>query len=155
MLPTIKHFALAFSLLVTANMQGGQENKEADITTLSYCDLIHNANYYNGKIVRVRGAYRVGFEWAELYCSNCAERENKTWIEFADEQCPRSKMIKGDRVVNVIFIGTFQTGNHYGHENGYRHLLVVKCVESAKTVIKTSFVPEKQTQRVAEQTRCQ
>jgi hypothetical protein len=149
-----KPILIALVLPVLSLINYGRNNEPSDIPTMAYCDLVRNPTDFNEKIIRVRGAYRVGFEWSELYCSNCSERSDRTWIEFSDELCPKSKEIKGDRIANVVFVGKFQTGRLYGHENGYRHQLVVTCVESAQTVIKTSFVPDKQAQKVAEQTRC-
>ncbi len=149
-----KPILVAVILIVLPLINYGRQSKSSDIPIMAYCDLVRNPSDFNEKIVRVRGAYRVGFEWAELYCSNCSGRGDRTWVEFSDEPCPKSKNFKGDRIVNVIFVGKFQTGQLYGHENGYKHQLVVTCVEEAKTVIKTSLVPEKQAQKVAEQTRC-
>src|SRR5262249_52876486 len=146
MLLGCKPVLVAVIMIVLSLINHGQTGKSSDIPTMSYCDLVRNSREFDGKIIRVRGAYRVGFEWAELYCSNCSERAEKTWIEFSEEECPKSKKIKGDRIVNVTFVGKFQTGQLYGHENGYKHQLVVTCVEAAETVIKTSFVPEKQAQ---------
>jgi hypothetical protein len=145
---------IALSLIILSSINQVQNGAPSGIPTMTYCDLLRNASDFNEKIIRVRGAYRVGFEWSELYCSNCSGKSDRTWIEFSDEQCQKSGKIKGDRTVNVVFVGKFQTGSRYGHENGYNHQLIVTCVESAQTVIKTSMVPEKQQQKVAEQTRC-
>jgi hypothetical protein len=140
-------------LVSVENIQSATK-QTTDLPIVSYCDLVRNATAYDGKIVHVRGTYQSWFEHSDLYCSNCPERVDRTWVDFSDEQCPKSKKVRGDRTINVIFIGAFQTAGHYGHENGYHHKLVVTCVESAQTIIKTGIIPDNKAKKIAEKTRC-
>ncbi len=95
---------------------------DGEYATVSYCDLIRNAERYNGKLVRVSAIYRYGFEWSELYCLECVN-EAKTWVDFDESFASSTKSgvrkkigdhgLKG-RTVRVTMIGRFELGG-YGH----------------------------------------
>lgn len=40
-------------------------------TPVTFCDLLRNAEKYNGKEVTVRATWRYGFEWSQFYCLDC------------------------------------------------------------------------------------
>lgn len=132
-----------------------------EIPTVAYCELIHNAEKYDGKVVRTNATYRFGFEWAEFYCLDCWDGEHRTWVDYEDELCPKSKKIKGNnfrgRTVNVQVVGKFYGAGRmgYGHMNAYRYKFVVSCMERAKTIWNDSFVPSSLPADIAKKASCQ
>ena len=120
----------------------------SDIPTVDYCDLIRHAKDYDQKQIRIKAAYRVGYEWSEIYCPDCFNQKERTWVEFDSdfESCTKSKIVKlvrdGERTLSVTVIGTFHSSaRNYGHMGSYRFEFVVKCVESAKVLLKDGRSP--------------
>ena len=116
-----------------------------EVATVDYCDLIHHPDRYDGKVVRMSATYRLGFEWAEFYCLDCLDKDRRTWVDFEDELCPKSKKIQDNgfrgRTVNVQVVGTFRgSGGRYG-DGGYHFKFVVSCVEQAQTIWNDSWSP--------------
>ena len=125
-----------------AARQKSGRSAAAGVPTVAFCDLVNNPELYDGKVVRVRAFYRVGFEWSQMYCAECVDGETSTWVEFEDEMCRGSKEPKDDRTSSVVFVGKFYgSGRGYGHLNAYRFRFVVSCVEKSKTVLKSSPHP--------------
>ncbi len=96
---------------------------------MNFCDLLRNAERFNGKEVTVRATYRYGYEWSQLYCLKCAD-EGKVWLELPsaldydnDSQKALRKMPKGSGIVDVTVRGVFTSGATYGHGNMYRSQL--------------------------------
>jgi hypothetical protein len=97
-------------------------------TQIQFCDLLRNSEAYNGKKVVVRATYRYGYEWQQTYCLNCLEK-GKAWLELPSDLDNKSlKSLKhapkGAGIVNITVRGTFISGGHYGHLNGYSYKLV-------------------------------
>ena len=153
-----------FSTLIVGSAQNpiskSQASSMSDIATIAYCELIRNPEKYDGKVVRTNATYRFGFEWAEFYCLDCWDGEHRTWVDYEDELCPKSKKIKGNdlrgRTVNVQVVGKFYGAGRmgYGHMNAYQYKFVVSCVESAKTIWNDSFVPSSLPADVAKKASC-
>lgn len=119
-----------------------------DIPTVDYCDLIRHAKDYDQKQIRIKAAYRVGYEWSEIYCPECFNQKERTWVEFDSdfESCTKSKVVKlvrdGERTLSVTVVGIFHSSaKNYGHMGSYRFELVVKCVENAKVLLKDGRSP--------------
>ena len=128
----------------SALQRGGKEPTATEIPTVSFCDLVRNPKLYDGKVVRVSAFYRIGFEWSQMYCADCAERDESTWVEYEDEgeMCRGSKEPKDNRTSSVVFVGKFYgSGGRYGHLKAYKFKFVVSCVEKSKTVLKNSYHP--------------
>ena len=123
-----------------------QQTKQLDsevIPTVSLCELVRNQNPYAEKEVRVRATWQYGFEWSFLYDRECMDRDNKVWAEYADEDslCPltkkslkRLKKRRFDNKADVVVVGKFYSGDHYGHMNGYQYQFIVSCVEKAESI---------------------
>jgi hypothetical protein len=137
-------------VLTSTNSANGAVAQTRELPTLNYCELVQNADAYNGKLVRVRGTYSSWFEHSGLNCSDCPD---STWCDFSFDMCPKSKKLKAE-IVNVIFVGIFKTAGHYGHLNGYHHQLDVSCVEFAQSISKNYLVSNKKKKAIAEKTRC-
>ncbi len=84
----------------------------------------------------------------EFYCLDCFELERRTWVEFDSEAGSCTK--RAIRRLTNVWEGTFSmtvvgelqsSGGRYGHMGAYRYQFVVKCVESAKRLLKDGRVP--------------
>src|ERR1051325_610148 len=132
------------SLAVTKSQS--DPSTASETPTVAYCDII-----------RINVTYRFGFEWSEFYCLDCWDGEHRTWVDYADELCLKSKKIKdnGDigRTVNVQVVGRFYSGDRYG-DGGYQFKFVVSCVEKAKTISNDSPIPLQLPANVAAKARC-
>jgi hypothetical protein len=107
-------------------------------TTL--CDLLRNPEKYAGKEVTVRATWRYGFEWSQFYCIDCAPKE-MTWLEVSSELDDASnralkRIPKGAGIVNITVEGTFQSGGHYGHLDGYPNQFIARKISNIAIVSK-------------------
>jgi hypothetical protein len=125
---------------------GAYQGKQAP--TVTYCDLIRNPSRYDKKEVRVKAVFRVGYEWEEIYCLDCFDTDQRTWIKFDDEvdSCTKrdiSKLIGArEGTFSIVAVGEFQSsGRGYGHMGAYRYQFVVKCVEKAIRLLKDGRSP--------------
>src|SRR3712207_4532748 len=87
-------YLLLFWLLLLSLRQGalssaaaGRQGPAAVPLAVAYCDMLANAQDYDGKEVSVRASYRYGFEWQELFCIECRNL-GKTWLDF-DQDNPQ------------------------------------------------------------------
>lgn len=125
------------------------------IATVALCELLANPAAYDGKVVRVSGTYRAGFEHSFMAC------KTRTWVEFApsfekatpprilrrlEEREPpecdgayRSRSTEIRLTVVARFEASKVTGklfghelrSHFGHLNGYDSQLTILAVEDA------------------------
>jgi hypothetical protein len=157
---------MAFVLLgIPSGMRATAVYSADDIPTVDYCELINHPEKYDQKTVRVRAIYRYGYEWSEIYCPDCFDRNRRTWVESDNltETCPKTKAIKQlrdsgykGRTVRVVMVGKFHgSGGGYGHLNGYRFQLDVSCVEEAKTIFRDSPLPDGMSRKQLDQIGCQ
>lgn len=130
--------------------------------TVDYCDLIHNAERYNGNLVRVSAVYRYGFEWSELYCLECVN-EPRTWVDLDESFVSSTKSglrkkigyngFKG-RTVKVTMIGRFDVGGGYGHMGAYRFRLLVNRLEKADVILNESPSPNALPRKALDKIHC-
>ena len=120
---------------------------------IAVCDLLRNSDKFNGKVVTVRGTWRYGYEWSQLYCLDCLDK-GRVWLESSDEMDDASAKLlkhipKGSRIVNLTVQGIFMTGSSYGHMNGYRHQLLMRKVSDLVVLQKgmKSVEEEKKTEK--------
>jgi len=140
------------------------ENKSYEkIINVNFCDLLRNPAEYKDKIVRIKATYRVGFEWTELYCSDCLNN-GRTWVGFDNltiekteknlaKELEQRKTYEG-RTANVIFIGKHKTGKNFGHLGEYQNLFEVESVEGGKVIYNDSPVPQYLPEEVKAKTYC-
>lgn len=105
---------------------------------VTFCDLMRNSEKYNGKEVTVRATWRYGFEWSQFYCIDCSLKE-MTWLDVSsdlDDASSRAlkQIPKGAGIVNITVQGTFRSGGHFGHMNGYRNQFIARKVSQVKIV---------------------
>jgi hypothetical protein len=150
-------FAASLSLLLTGTLSRiTAQNRE--YPTVSYCELMRSPEQYRGKVIRVSGIYRYGFEWSQLFCPDCVS-EAKTWVDLDESFASSTKAnlrkkigphgAKG-RTVSVTMIGRFDAGGGYGHMGAYRFRLMVKRLEDAKVIVDDSSaaLPKKVLSRI-------
>ena len=84
--------------------------------------------------------------------------EHRTWVDYENELCPKSKTIKQNgfrgRTVNLQVVGKFYGFGRYGHMGAYQFKFAVDCVESSKVIWNNSFVPSSLPPDVAKKTSC-
>jgi hypothetical protein len=133
------------------------KSSRVDVPTLGYCDLVRNPQLYDNRVIRVRGAYSLGFESSTLSSSGC---EGMTWIDFDElyKTCTRKEvdtaldalMSAGEpeslmerKRADVVFLGYFEVlpnytiknelvRNGFGHMGMYSNRITVKCLENAQ-----------------------
>jgi hypothetical protein len=111
------------------------------VQTLSVCGDLHPDLT---RQVRIRGIYRVGFEWSELYSIKCTDAP-RIWVNFSDDEQTQTRkavsrqLNKGDGTYGVTFIGTI--GGSGGHMGAFPLTLRVTSVEEATKLGKESVLP--------------
>ena len=108
-------------------------------------ELLAQPERYEGRLVRVRGNYRYGFEWEELYCDPM-DKQKRVWLHLPVDAGDRlhrqlARLPKGNGTIVAIFTGVWLTSGPYGH-NGHPFGLQVVAVEDVKVVSKSSAFPE-------------
>ena len=130
-------------LVVLGLVINGQQMSENE--TVACCDLIANAEKYNGKTVSVNATYRYGFETQEIYCIGCRE-VGKTWLEIGFDLPVSSKKLikkfpKDNGTINAVFSGKFESSDGPFGDGGYRFRLVLHEIAESKIVTKSGAVP--------------
>jgi hypothetical protein len=135
-------FSIAFVMtFMCVHSLYGQTNKSAaDISTLTYNELIENKSLYVGKTVRLKAIWTYGFEWTYLCNSECKGTQ-MAWVEVVDE----SKLCKGtgrklkklgtkfDNRADVVVLGKLEEGMN-GHMGAYPLRFTISCVEKYKKI---------------------
>jgi hypothetical protein len=142
------------SLTLVCHVIYGSTKKKNDIDrekyiSIPYCQLIERSNEYDGKKVVVRGSYRYGEEWQELFGLKC--RTKKTYLEYepeteeAESAITRSlkKTPHYQGTINATFYGTFKTKNGSFGDGSYDFKFIAEYVENVEIVSKEGWVPEK------------
>jgi hypothetical protein len=129
------------------------KSDSADLTdakTVAYCDILNNSEAFKNKLVRVRALYETGFELSAITAPSCSTLIPMTWVEYEKEWEHRTRwrirhVINGQQwgvQLDVVFIGIFRTGGHYGHEDMYPFLFDVYKVESIRPSGSFRSMPE-------------
>jgi len=123
------------------------------IPLISYCQLVASPQAYLNKEVRLRGVYRVGFEWQQVYSTHCLEAPN-TWVELASDEGCRKTLVRpglddnssdsesGSQTIGVVFRGRL-TGwsSGFGHLGSFASEFQVSCIEEMTLLDLTSYYP--------------
>lgn len=156
---------MGFVLLTILSLTGAQtqprpvvsqQSSVSEIPTVSLCDLFSKPADYNGRKVRVRALYNIGFEWVYFDDPSCKEYAvkstpfwtgNLVWAEFdesvvsATEPAVYDKFKKArsfccpdewrTRQTEMVVTGKFFAADEkgYGHHGRYALKLVVDKVE--------------------------
>jgi hypothetical protein len=120
------------------NIQPDDSSDKKSIPSLSYCDLLKSHSRYARKLVRLKAAWRFGFEHSFLYDKQC-DQHPRAWIEFVDDKdaCPASKKnrtipVQTDLEADVTVTGKLYGPGHYGHLGFYDYKFVITCLEEIK-----------------------
>jgi hypothetical protein len=135
-------FLTASALNVSAQKNGQLNTKIVDA---NLCDLLDNPTKFQNSMIRVKATYRFGFEWSELYCSDC-NGKGIVWVNFEEEYenskkkyRKKLKWTERGKTVNVVFVGKFEKGR-FGHMGGYPYQISVERVEKADVIYNDSPV---------------
>jgi hypothetical protein len=147
----MKTYTLLLALLLTILPVQAQNNKPieaSNIPTVTFCDLIHNPDLFDGQEVRFRATYLSNAKVAAFVDRNCMAKDKRTWAEFDGISIKASttpeifeKIEKqilcgkcGDdnnwRETEMLVTGIFH-GDDIGHGRlgKYRFMVTVKKVE--------------------------
>ncbi len=148
-------------LLGALNQSGrasGLEPAASEVPTVTLCSLLGKPADYDGKEVRLRAAYNIGFEWSYFDGPACKEyaaettpywMANVVWAEFdksmklsarpevleklnhARSLCPDDmfRTQETEMVVTGKFFKAKTVDDGYGHSGRYAFKLVVRGVE--------------------------
>jgi hypothetical protein len=110
---------------------------------ISVMEAADKAREFDGKAVQLKGVFRFGFEWSELYCYKNGSWP-QIWAEFPENDVEGirklSSTLKGEGTVNVIFEGLLYSSQPpYGH-SALKQKIVVKKVVYAKRVSRRGSV---------------
>ena|SRR2546421_3159952 len=132
----------------------------AEISTVTFCDLLKNPLLYDQKMVRTKAIFRrAGEEGAELYCIDCLD-VGKVWPDFdesfdSNTKPKIAKNLERERTVSVVVVGKFYgTGNGYGHLNQYKFKFLIMRMEKADIVLNESPIPERVPKKALSKVRC-
>jgi hypothetical protein len=140
---------LSLSLLPTKAQKNKTVQEKKDIPTIAFCDLLRNPDRYHEKEVKLRAKYLSIFEVSAFVDSDCAKKENRTWVEFdrsSVEAATKPEVFKkvveqiyccmwagssSSRETEMLVTGIFYKSNGagYGHDNEYCFKFTVKSVE--------------------------
>lgn len=167
--------SLVISCLLGAQSQprstSATQSSCPEVPTISLCDLLSKPTDYNGKEVRVRAQYHIGFEysyfndpsckdyaltstpfwegtviWAEIDKSVESVSQPETYKKFrslASLCCPDEWRDSGaELLVTGKFFKATDNNNGYGHLNRYALKLVVNRIE-AVSALEKSELPKK------------
>jgi hypothetical protein len=155
----MKIYTLLLALLLSALPAPTQNNRpieESNIPTVTFCDLIHNPDIFDGREVRFRITYLSNSKVAAFVDQNCMEKDKRTWVEFdgiaikasappklyakVEEQilCGKCGDDNNWRETEMLVTGIFN-GDDIGHGRlgKYRFLVTVKRVEEMGDTVKT------------------
>ena len=119
--------------------------------TVAYCEVQSNPGAFKDKMIRVRALYQTDFEHSALTAASCTAPIPMTWVDFEKSWESRTSWrlhratdrVKWRVQADVVFVGRFRTGGHFGHMDMYPYLIEVYKVEAIKS--SGSFRPLPQT----------
>jgi hypothetical protein len=147
---------LALSLSVLpAQAQNNKPIESSDIPTVTFCDLVHNPDLFDGVKVRFRATYLSNSKVAAFVDQNCMAKDKRTWAEFdgisikasappelyekVEEQifCGKCGEDNNWRETEMLVTGVFR-GDDIGHGRlgKYRFMVTVKNVEEIGVTVK-------------------
>ena len=155
----MKIYILLLALLLAILPSPTQNNKPvevSDIPTVTFCDLVHNPDIFDGKEVRFRATYLSNSKVAALVDQSCLAKDKRTWVEFdgisIKASAPPELYEKvetqifcgkcGDdnnwRETEILVTGIFR-GDDIGHGRlgKYRFMVTVKKIEEIGITEKT------------------
>jgi len=135
----------------TQGVSSGPKAGGLTAPTVAYCDLLDDADRFDGSIVRVRGVYRTDFEASELGSPECGGLHFlSAWVDFDSdyerltERKWRRKVqqVKWRQGVDVVFVGRFEAKGRFGHQDMYGWRIVVMSVEQVQPLGKFQPLPD-------------
>jgi hypothetical protein len=150
---------IAFCLTITAQ----SKKMFSNVPTVSYCELINNAEKYDQQFIKVRATYSRGFESSIFFDESC-ENNKVSWIKFtsAYEQNTNKHLLKRFRKsikgsyqkkppeIEILIVGkfdgkrqistlktpvkTFTFSIGYGHMDAFDYQIMVLKLEAVNSV---------------------
>ncbi len=112
----------------------------AHYVSRSLCSVLSSAPSPDEELV-VRGTYRYGYEWQDLYCVACLDK-GRVWVDVGVPFPTTTALPKRGGTVNITVKGRLRSGGKYGHLNGYDYELKVTEILEAVVVSKSDSVFE-------------
>jgi hypothetical protein len=114
-----------------------------------FCNVLHNPQRYNGKVVTVSATYRQAEEASELYCLSCMDI-GAVWVRFDPADQNQKEIAKALRplkrrwgTLNGVFTGIFSGEGRYGHLGSYRYEMVIQDVRDVTLVDHLGAAPQR------------
>ncbi len=135
-----------------------KKQKESEIPTVSFCELMTNPEKYTDKVIRTEASYIVWWESSYLYSDACIDAEHKAHNESDcdenDKKCLkdfsaewkklepyiRSKKNDNDGVsrVKAIFVGRLVGPDTYGHLGSFKYEFRIQKVGKVTAIPKSA-----------------
>jgi hypothetical protein len=117
--------------------------------SVTVCEAIARGSRPQHPEATIRGTYRYGFEWQELYCLGCYP-EGRIWVEWRGDARVKNmleRLPKHAGTANVLVTGRFVTGGRYGHMGAYQAKLEDAIPIELEAVERSGAVPSALSQR--------
>ena len=143
--------AMTSGCAVTKSQTKADDSGTDVAATVSYCELVRNADRFHEKVVRVKGIYERGFERSYFYDPECKNSRPEMWrnhdkswvsqhksfvVEGDSEEARQNRMISGFGRWSVTVVGRFlraQGPVRFGHMGCCRFEIgLVKIEKSEK-----------------------
>lgn len=116
---------------------------------ISFCDLVHNPDLYNQRVVRTEATMVIGYEQSYLYDLACNSRATWSWVESdypygSSSEAQKlldnllnQKEAQGAGRAKVTIVGRFDAspGKRYGHLDQFRSQFTIMRVERVEPVV--------------------
>ncbi len=133
------------STTVSKSADYSANNKTEEGKSVPFCDLIRNADDFDGKTVQTSAVLFVAKETSILYGIDCSGEEQIVWYETKDNVAVYKKLYPyllnlnkgGEKRLIVDIVGEFKKRKHddsgFGHLNGYKYLFIISEVQAIKS----------------------
>ena len=112
---TIKSAIAILTFLVSIGTVTFWLNKSSNDTTVysaKFCDLMNNASFYDGKIIRIQGIYHQGTERVHLIDNDCSKQMLRvtyaSWDDNSTRMMQQIGAVKRPDKARVDVIGKFK-----------------------------------------------
>lgn len=150
MRPFLSSILMIFVIAMTSGCAVTRSQTKADgggtdvAATVSFCELVRNADRFHEKVVRVKVIYEKGFEKSYLYDPECRSNTSQMWVNYHksfvqdgdSEEARKNRMISGFGRWSVTVVGRFVRAKgpgRFGHLGCCRYEIgLVRIEESEK-----------------------
>lgn len=155
----IQIILIIICILLICRTAINQTVSKTNDSTISFCDLMRDADSNVGKTLTVKGTFRHGMYVAQFYCSDCLEAGKGVAVGVVKEadRCEGfDKTLSGiaGRTSNVIFTGQLRPRGSYGHLGEFSYSFKVSCIDSATVIYEMGVLPDALPKEIREKTHC-